>query len=262
MSFRALIGSRWLLAGFGGLVATSCLAADTLPMAQSASAAASGVTSGALATVSAAVATQALGDQVIPLTEAQLPKGLTGDERKARDSARNRMLREKCKAIPKDTFEKYQCERPVQVDLIEQLDKLLAEVTPLQPAWPGVDVAADQAQWVTRRDACRQDRDIKMCLEFVYLERIAQLQAQFERVSTEGPISYHCDGLTQPLVATFYSTEPPLLVVQQGDSRILIWMRPTSGGINFEGDGVNFHEFKGGADWTQGDKQYRCQQQP
>jgi len=262
MSFRALIGFRWLLAGFGGLVATSCLAADTLPMAQSASAAASGVTSGAVATVSAAVATQTLGDQVIPLTEAQLPKGLTGDERKAQDSARNRMLREKCKAIPKDTFEKYQCERPAQVDLIEQLDKLLAEVTPLQPAWPGVDVAADQAQWVVRRDACRQDRDIKMCLEFVYLERIAQLQAQFERVATEGPISYRCDGLAQPLVATFYSTEPPLLVVQQDDSRILAWMRPTSGGVNFEGEGVNFHEFKGGADWTHGDKQYRCQQQP
>lgn len=51
MSFRALIGFRWLLAGFGGLVATSWLAADTLPMAQSASAAASGVTSGAVATV-------------------------------------------------------------------------------------------------------------------------------------------------------------------------------------------------------------------
>jgi hypothetical protein len=262
MSFRALIWSRWLLAGFGGLVATSCLAADTVSSAQATSAEVGSVASAAVVTVSAAAATQALGDQVIPLTEAQLPKGLTADERKAQDSARNRMLREKCKAIPQDTFEKYQCERPVQVDLIEQLDKLLAELTPLQPAWPGVDVAADQAQWVVRRDACRQARDIKMCLEFVYLERIAQLQAQFERVPTEGPIAYHCDGLPQPLLATFYSTEPPLLVVQQGDTRMLTWMRPTSGGVNFEGEGVNFHEFKGGAEWTQGDQLYRCQQQP
>ena len=31
----------------------------------------------------------------------------------------------------------------IRPDLIEQLDQLLAEVTPLQPAWPGVDVAAD-----------------------------------------------------------------------------------------------------------------------
>ncbi len=251
MSFRTLIGTPLLIVGLGGLVVGACEAAE-----------AAAPTPTAREAVSAAMAAQPGVDLAIPLTEAQLPKGLTAEERKAQDSARDQHLRESCKQIPKDTFEKYQCERPVQVALIQQLDDLLARVADKQPQWPGVDVAAEQALWVTHRDACRQAQDIKMCLEFAYLERIAQLQAQFALVPVEGPIRYSCEGLEPPLLASFYATNPPLLILQQASQRLETWMRPTSGGVNFEGEGVNFHELKGGAEWTQGDKHYHCSQQP
>ena len=93
------------------------------------------------------------------------------------------------------------------------------------------------------------------------------LGPNLRRPACGGPLCFMIElrGITQ----TYQGSQGPVealkgidLVVQQGDTRMLTWMRPTSGGVNFEGNGVNFHEFKGGADWTQGDKQYPCQQQP
>jgi hypothetical protein len=232
------------------------------------SAHAAGTVSAAMATTAssasaiAATSTDNAENQVIPLTDAQLPKGMTADERKDKEQARNLMLREKCKDIPVDTFERYQCQRLVQLDLIQQLDEILASVKDKQARWTGVDVAAEQNAWLKQRDACHQAKDVKMCLEFAYLQRIGQLQAQFGLVPHEGPVSYACDGIGAPLVVSFESTNPPLLVLEQGGQHKYGWMLPTSGGVNFAGADFNFRELKGGAEFTQGDKLYACRQLP
>lgn len=89
-------------------------------------------------TVGAATASDGLQPKVQPLSEAELPKGPTGEAIKAQESARNRQLRAKCKDIPVGTYEKYLCERPEQVELIEALDDLLKQVAPLTPAGLGL----------------------------------------------------------------------------------------------------------------------------
>ena len=213
-------------------------------------------------TVSAASASDGLQPKVQPLSEAELPKGATGEAIKAQESARNRQLRAKCKNIPVGSYEKYLCERPEQVELIESLDGLLKQVAALTPAWSGVDVAAEQQSWQTALESCRQQNDIKMCLEFAYLKRIAQLQAQFALVASEGPIHYRCEGIEQPLALTFYATNPPLLAFKQESQYTLAWMMPTSGGVNYEGEGVNFLERKGGGELTLGNSRHPCVQQP
>ncbi len=218
--------------------------------------------------VSAASSTMATstGDasqpRVQPLTDAELPKGLTSDELDAQTSARNQALRAKCRDIPVGTYEKYLCERPEQVELIESLDALLKQVAGLTPVWSGVDVAAEQQSWQTALETCRQQTDIKMCLEFAYLKRIAQLQAQFALVPSEGPIHYRCEGIEQPQALTFYATNPPLLAFVQNERHTLAWMMPTRGGVNYEGDGVNFLERKGGGELTLGNSRHVCVQQP
>lgn len=213
--------------------------------------------SAAAATDVAAVLPHALpAPQVIVLTEAELPKGKDAETRKAEDLARDQALRAKCKAIPKDTYDKYLCERRAQVDLVNQLDELLQQVATLTPRWP-VDVAADQAQWESRRNACRTDQDVKMCLEFAYLERIGQLQAQFGLVAADGPIAYQCGDTALQL--TYHATNPPLVEVSHAGEHRLAWMRPTDMGVYYRGE-VTVREYRGGADVTWAQQTWACQQ--
>ena len=241
---------------FRSALSLALLAGLSISQAQESVSAASGTT--ATSTLTA----DALQPRVEPLTDAELPKGLTGDELDAQKSVRNQALRAKCRDIPVGTYEKYLCERPEQVELIESLDALLKQVAGLTTVWSGVDVAAEQQSWQTALETCRQQTDIKMCLEFAYLKRIAQLQAQFALVASEGPIHYRCEGIEQPVALTFYATNPPLLTFVLDGRHTLAWMMPTSGGVNYEGEGVNFLERKGGGELTLGNSRHPCVQQP
>lgn len=241
---------------FRSALSLALLAGLSISQAQESVSAASSTT--ATSTLTA----DALQPRVEPLTDAELPKGVATDELDAQKSVRNRALRVKCKDIPVGTYEKYLCERPEQVELIDTLDGLLKQVAGLTPAWSDVDVAAEQQRWQTDLETCRQQTDIKMCLEFAYLKRIAQLQAQFALVASEGPVHYRCEGIEQPVALTFYATNPPLLTFVQNERHSLAWMMPTSGGINYEGDGVNFLERKGGGELTLGNSRHLCVQQP
>lgn len=196
--------------------------------------------------------------RVVQLTEAELPKGLPAEERKSRDSELNAQLRRKCKKVT-DLFDNYLCERQHQVELVEQLDALLKQVADKIPVWP-VDVAAEQAAWLKKRDACRQDQDIKMCLEFSYLTRISELQAQFALVPQEGPLHYQCANVAEPIPVTFYATNPPLITVTLDKQPRFAWMFPTAGGVNYQGEGWNFLEQRGKATITHKGQSLACVQ--
>ncbi len=223
----------------------------TLPATTSASTA----SSAAVATVSEATST-GLVAKVIPLTEADMPKGQTADERKASDQTRDRALRVKCKAIPKDTFEKYQCERPPQLELQSQLADLLKQVASKTPRWAGIDVPAAQQQWEKQRDACHKDKEVKMCLEFAYLDRIGELQAQFGLVAAQ-TVKYQCGDT--PVALTFHATNPPIAEVVKGDEHQLAWMHPVDGGVNYHGPAVSVREGKDGIDLQWHDSKLTCQ---
>lgn len=234
-----------------GLPLSSALATETAVSAATPSVSAASATEA----TSAAAATLP-APRVIVLTEAQLPKGKDAETRKAEDLARDQALRAKCKAIPKDTYDKYLCERRTQVDLVIQLEALRKQLEGQTPRWP-VDVAAQQHQWEARRDACRQDQDVKMCLELAYMERIGQLQTQFGLVAADGPIQYQCGD--QVLQLTYHATNPPLVEVVKGEQHRLAWMRPTDNGVDYHGD-VTVHEYRGGADITWDQQTLQCRQ--
>lgn len=191
------------------------------------------------------------------LDEKTLPMGLTADERKAIDSKRNTELRRKCKAI-KDLFDNYMCERPQQVELIAQLDKYLKEVEGKPARWPQVDVAAEQKVWQAQRDACRQDQDVKMCLEFSYLKRISTLQAQFALVPEEKPLSYQCAGQSEPMIVRFHSTNPPLVTLERTGKLSYAWMMPTGNGVHYDGEGIRIEERRGELLLSEEKKTNRC----
>lgn len=215
----------------------------------------SAAVSAAPATASGATA-RGLVAKVIPLTEADMPKGKSADDRKNDDQARDRMLRAKCKAIPKDTFEKYQCERAPQLELQKQLADLLKQVATMTPRWSGIDVPAAQTQWEKQLDNCHHDNEVKMCLEFSYMDRIGELQAQFGLVAAQ-TVKYQCGDT--PVALTFHATNPPVVEVVKGDEHQLAWMHPVDGGVNYHGPAVSVREDKDGIDLQWHDSKLRCQ---
>lgn len=261
----------WL--AFGSLVFSSQLLAVE---AQSASAASQTVSSAAskatqtassaLSVISGAEASQPAqdqnGNQVLPWKPVASTTDKSLEDRSKRIDDRARELRNKCRAYKRDTMEKYMCERIAQVDLQDNLAQLLKDIAGKQSDWPGLNVAAEQQAWLKQRDACANQPELKMCLEFAYLERIATLQAQFDLMPKEGPVKYACHDYSEPLLLTFVSTNPPLVVRQRGDQRQIAWMHPTSGGDKFEGEQFVFHEVRGGGELIQDGKTYSCVQQP
>lgn len=246
----------FLFAGLS-LLCTPLLADEMVSAAQSTTGSAAATTL-AVPASAAAITLDNGKSRVVRFTEAQLPKGLTADERKSKDSELNAKLRQKCKKVT-ELFDNYLCERPPQVELVEQLDSILKQVAGKSPVWP-VDVAAQQAAWLKKREACRQDQDIKMCLEFSYLTRISELQAQFALVPQEGPVRYQCANVAEPIPVTFYSTNPPLITVTLDKQPQFAWMFPTGGGVNYQGEGVNFLEQRGKASISYNGNSLACVQ--
>ena len=217
--------------------------AESLPVAPAASAAAITLDDGK--------------SRVELLDDKALPMGMTAEQKKATDGKRNAELRRKCKKVT-DLFDNDLCERPQQVELNAELDKYLKMVEGKQARWPGVDVAAEQQAWLAQRDACRQDPDVKMCLEFSYLKRLSIMQAQFALVPEEKPLSYRCDGEPEPMTVRFHSTNPPLVTLERSGKVSYAWMMPTGNGVYYEGEGLRIEEKRAALLLEEAGKATRC----
>src|SRR5207253_2986890 len=55
-------------------------------------------------------------------------------------------------------------------------------------------LAADQQRWLNERDACAKSSEKSPCTKERYLQRIADLQAQFKLVPSHGPVHFVCNG--------------------------------------------------------------------
>src|SRR2546430_2544024 len=55
-------------------------------------------------------------------------------------------------------------------------------------------LAADQQRWLNERDACAKSSDKNACAKERYLQRIADLQAQFKLVPSHGPFRFVCNN--------------------------------------------------------------------
>ena len=95
---------------------------------------------------------------------------------------------------------------------------------------------AEQRGWIKGRNDCWKSDDKKECIEESYTLRIAELQARYRLVKSNGPVFYSCDGNpAKEVVMTFFETEPPTLIAEFGDSTSLMYIEPSGSGSKYEG---------------------------
>ena len=151
------------------------------------------------------------------------------------------------------------CERPILNTLDGQIRKLMVELATKQSPY-NVDLQKDQQSWLSRHDTCMKDKDLKMCLELSYMERLSQIQAQFELVPKEGPIHYQCGTDKQDAWLTFYATPLPAVFVKYHDQVREAFMGPLSRGVKYASHELTVIERKKAATISWDDKTLDCQQ--
>lgn len=139
-----------------------------------------------------------------------------------------------------------------QNEQLATLDKQLAKVyqqasakaTNEQPP----QLKALQRGWIKGRDECWKSTDMQSCVHDSYQQRIAELQARYQLIAGEGPVTYRCEGGTGgEVIATFYPTTPATAMVEYGDSVSLMYRQPAASGSKYQGQNKSLWEHQGEA---------------
>ena len=152
------------------------------------------------------------------------------------------------------------CERPVLTKLDGQIRTLMQDLPSKQSHYPQVDLQKDHQSWLARHDECMKDKDLKMCLELSYMERLSELQSQFDLVPKEGPIHYQCGADKHDVWLTFYATSLPAVIVKNNDQYREAFMGPLSRGVKYTSHELTVVERKQAATIQWDDKTLECQQ--
>jgi len=142
-------------------------------------------------------------------------------------------------------------------DGLSALDRTLAEVYG-EASKKAVNehppmLKAEQRGWIKGRDECWKSEDVVTCVEDAYRLRIAELQARYRLVEPHGPVFYQCGGQpSNEVVATFFDTDPPTVIVERGDASSLMYRQPSASGAKYQGRNESFWEHHGEATVTWG----------
>ncbi len=170
-----------------------------------------------------------------------------------------------CSSVEAGSMEAMVCEDAE----LSELDLKLAEVygQALDKATnehPPV-LKAEQRGWIKGRNECWKSADQRQCVEDAYVARIAELQARYRLVPGVGPFAYACDGNpADEIVVTFFSTDPPTLIAERGDSVSLMYLQPSGSGSRYQGRNESFWEHQGEArvTWGYDAPEIRCVKKP
>ncbi|MCL2457915.1 MAG: MliC family protein [Desulfobulbus sp.] len=124
---------------------------------------------------------------------------------------------------------------------------------------------AEQWGWGKDMDECRESADQRGCVRKNYTLRIAELQARYRLAPFLGPYRFACDGISSPnMLATFFKTDPPALIVEYGGETAFMIQQPSASGAKYQGANAAFWAHQGEAmvTWGQGQPSMRCQQTP
>jgi uncharacterized protein len=120
----------------------------------------------------------------------------------------------------------------------------------------------EQRGWIKGRNECWKSQDKRVCVEENYTRRIAELQARYRLVPTNGPYRYFCDGDPRnEVVITFFKTDPPTLEAERGDSVSLMFLQPGESGSTYQGRNETLRQEQDGVRmvWGYGNPEMRCE---
>jgi len=124
---------------------------------------------------------------------------------------------------------------------------------------------AEQRGWIKGRNECWKHFDKRRCVRDEYQRRIAELQAKYRLVPSNGPVRFFCDGNpANEVIVTFFQTAPPTLIAERGDSISLMYSEPSGSGTKYRGRNEIFWEHQGEATivWGYGVKEMQCERKP
>ena len=124
---------------------------------------------------------------------------------------------------------------------------------------------AEQHGWIKGRNECWKSSDKRACVQDEYQRRIAELQAKYRLVRSNGPIRFICnENPANEVIVTFFQTEPLTLIAERGDSVSLMYLQPGGGGRKYQGRNETFSENQGkvAITWGYGTPQMGCKKAP
>lgn len=170
-----------------------------------------------------------------------------------------------CDKVEADSIEAMICADKA----LSALDRRLADIYAAAAAkatneHPPV-LQGEQRGWIKGRNACWKADDERSCIQDAYTRRIAELQARYRLVPSNGPVRFICDGNpANEVIATFFQTKPPTLIAERGDSVSLMYLQPSGSGAKYQGRNETLWTQQDEAliTWGYGTPQMRCTKAP
>ena len=158
------------------------------------------------------------------------------------------------------TIERLICMDEELAAMDRELSKVYAQ-SQRRSAKRGQELLGEQALWIRARNDCWRSREQVRCVRDSYRARIAELQARHGLVQGNGPVTYVCDNdPSHPVVATFFRTDPPLVIARRGGEESLMYLQPSGSGSKYDGLFASLWEHHGEAliSWGYNEEELLC----
>lgn len=170
-----------------------------------------------------------------------------------------------CSSAQRSRVEKLICYSPKLAMLDVKLAKVFKQALAAskEPS-PGPSfLKTEQGGWLRGRSDCWTSDNVSQCVSALYSRRIAQLQARYRLVASQGPVRYQCsDAPADELVVTYFDTDPAILISERGDRVALMYQTPSASGSRYVGQNESFWQHQGEAtlEWGVDKAVLHCQQ--
>jgi len=120
-------------------------------------------------------------------------------------------------------------------------------------------LAADQQRWLNEREACGRSSERADCIKERYLQRIADLQAQFKLVPSRGPFHFVCNNdPSNVLVAQYFETDPATARFTHDGRAVTAFVQRSGSGARYDAPNVSYWEHQGEASVVWFGKSMKC----
>jgi uncharacterized protein len=136
-------------------------------------------------------------------------------------------------------------------------NEALRQQSPDSSSW----FRAEQLGWVRKRNSCSSSSGQRACIENVYMQRIAEIQAQARLVDSRGPFTFQCTGSSgesDSIIATFFETNPAVAILERGGRSVIAFQTLSASGARYEALDVLFWDKGGNAQATWLGTDLRC----
>jgi uncharacterized protein len=170
-----------------------------------------------------------------------------------------------CSQVEQGSIEELICKDEVLSELDRRMAAVYAEAAKKAINEHPPSLKAEQRGWIKGRNDCWKSEDKRQCIDQSYRYRIAELQARYRLVPSNGPFWYSCNGDPRnEVVVTFFKTDPPTLEAERGDQVSLMYLVRSGSGSKYQGRNESFWEHQGEATivWGYGSPEMRCSKKP